>query len=65
MYQMSPDMPHQLYAELLQSREADRTARHAARTYRSSKPIAARRTAWRAFGLRVRRARALAQLARS
>jgi hypothetical protein len=64
MYQMSPDMPHELYAELLQSREEDRAARRAARTYRSTKPTAERRTAWRAFGQRVRRARALAQLAR-
>ena len=64
MYQMSPDMPHQMYAELLQSREEDRAARRAARTYRSSKPTAARRTAWRAFGQRVRHARSLAQFAR-
>jgi hypothetical protein len=64
MYQMSPDMPGQLYAELLQSREEERAARRAARMHRSSNLTAERRTAWRAFGQRVRRARSLAQFAR-
>lgn len=65
MYQMSPDMPHQMYAELLQAREEERTARRAARAFRSSSmPAADRRTAWRAFAQGIRNARSLAQFAR-
>ncbi len=64
MYQMSPDMPRQLYAELLQSREHDRIARRAAGRLGSPTPSVQRRTARQGFARKIRHTRFLTQFAR-
>jgi hypothetical protein len=40
MYQMNPDMPGQMYAELVQSREQERLARRVARSNKGIRPAA-------------------------
>jgi hypothetical protein len=50
MYQMSPDLPRQLYAELLRSRAQERATRRTAR----SSPAAQALPFWRAFALAVK-----------
>jgi hypothetical protein len=53
MYQMSPDLPRQLYADVVQSRAQERFERRAARTTRSSAPSAFWLPALQAFGKAV------------
>ena len=40
--QLSPDLPHQLYAELVQSREQERLARHLSRERKAARTLARR-----------------------
>ena len=63
MYQMSADMSRQVYAEILQTRELERTARRTARKgRRPSAPT--RRATWRGFVQRIVQSRPVGELAK-
>lgn len=60
MYQMNPDTPRQLYAELVQTRERERLARTCGR----SAAAAHRPTVWHVLSHRFLQARSLTHLAK-